>query len=173
MEKPTLSSQIISILLLPFNVIVTIPLIMLFLGEWEGLKLSLTSNKDMLIITAGVAVAAIGVFLLAATIRLFIAIGLGTLAPWEPPQKLVIEGPYRYVRNPMISGVSLILAGESILFSSHYFLIWLIVFFLINHTYFLLVEEPGLNKRFGEKYEIYKQNVPRWLPRLTPWEEEA
>ncbi len=173
MEKPTLSSQTISILLLPFNVAFTIPLILLFLGEGKELKLSLTSAKEILILTAGAAVAAIGIFLLAATIRLFIAIGRGTLAPWEPPQKLVVEGPYRYVRNPMISGVSLILAGEAVLFSSHYLLIWLIVFFLINHTYFMLVEEPGLAKRFGEEYEIYKQNVPRWLPRLTPWEKEA
>ncbi len=173
MEKPTFSSQTISILLLPFNVVVTIPLILLLLGEGKGLKLSLTSTKEILIFTASVAVASIGIFLLAATIRLLIAIGRGTLAPWEPTLKLVVEGPYRYVRNPMISGVLLILAGEAILFSSHYLLIWLIVFFLINHTYFVLVEEPGLAKRFGEEYEIYKQNVPRWMPRLTPWEKEA
>jgi protein-S-isoprenylcysteine O-methyltransferase Ste14 len=56
------------------------------------------------------------------------------------------------------------------LFRSYNLLAWLIVFLLINHIYFVLVEEPGLAKRFGEEYEIYKQNVPRWLPRLTPWE---
>ena len=173
MEKPTFYSQTISIILLPFNAAVTLPLVLLLLGEGKGLKLSLTSAKEILILTAGVAAASIGIYLLAATIRLFIAIGRGTLAPWEPTQKLVVEGPYGYVRNPMISGVSLILAGEAILFGSHYLLIWLIVFFLINHTYFVLVEEPGLTKRFGKEYEIYKQNVPRWLPRLTPWEKEA
>lgn len=170
MKKPSFLSQVISILLLPFNATLTIPLILLLLGERKGLKLSLVSSKDILILIAGVAAASIGIFLLAVTIRLFIVIGRGTLAPWKPAQKLVVKGPYRYVRNPMISGVSLILAGEAILFRSYYLLIWLIVFFLINHIYFVLVEEPGLAKRFGEEYEIYKQNVPRWLPRLTPWE---
>ena len=170
MEKPSFLSQVISILLLPFNATLTIPLILLLLGERKGLKLSLVSSKDILILIAGVAAASIGIFLLAVTIRLFIVIGRGTLAPWKPAQKLVVKGPYRYARNPMISGVSLILAGEAILFRSYNLLAWLIVFLLINHIYFVLVEEPGLAKRFGEEYEIYKQNVPRWLPRLTPWE---
>jgi len=170
MEKPSFLSQVISILLLPFNATLTIPLILLLLGEKKGLKLSLVSSKDILILIAGVAAASIGIFLLAVTIRLFIVIGRGTLAPWKPAQKLVVKGPYRYARNPMISGVSLILAGEAILFRSYNLLAWLIVFLLINHIYFVLVEEPGLAKRFGEEYEIYKQNVPRWLPRLTPWE---
>ncbi|HOL16097.1 MAG TPA: isoprenylcysteine carboxylmethyltransferase family protein [Bacillota bacterium] len=170
MEKPKFLSQAMSILLLPFNATVTIPLILLLFGEEKGLKLSLVSSRDILIITAGVAVASTGIFLLAVTIRLFIVIGRGTLAPWKPAQKLVVKGPYRYARNPMISGVSLILAGEAILFRSYNLLAWLIVFLLINHIYFVLVEEPGLAKRFGEEYEIYKQNVPRWLPRLTPWE---
>ena len=170
MKKPSFLSQVISILLLPFNATLTIPLILLLFGEEKGLKLSLVSSRDILIITAGVAVASTGIFLLAVTIRLFIVIGRGTLAPWKPAQKLVVKGPYRYARNPMISGVSLILAGEAILFRSYNLLAWLIVFLLINHIYFVLVEEPGLAKRFGEEYEIYKRNVPRWLPRLTPWE---
>lgn len=173
MEKPKFSSQIISILLLPFNVVVTIPLILLLLEEGKGLRINLTSAKEILILIAGIAVVSIGVLLLASTIKWFITIGRGTLAPWNPTQKLVVIGSYRYVRNPMIIGVSLILAGEALLFSSYYLLIWLIVFFLINHTYFVLVEEPGLAKRFGKEYEIYKQNVPRWLPSLTPWEKEA
>ena len=170
MKTPTFLSHLISILLLPFNATLTIPLILLLFGEEKWLKLSLVSSRDILIITAGVAVASTGIFLLAVTIRLFIVIGRGTLAPWKPAQKLVVKGPYRYARNPMISGVSLILAGEAILFRSYNLLAWLIVFLLINHIYFVLVEEPGLAKRFGEEYEIYKQNVPRWLPRLTPWE---
>ena len=170
MKKPSFLSQVISILLLPFNATLTIPLILLLFGEEKGLKLSLVSSRDILIITAGVAVASTGIFLLAVTIRLFIVIGRGTLAPWKPAQKLVVKGPYRYARNPMISGVSLIVAGEAILFRSYNLLAWLIVFLLINHIYFVLVEEPGLAKRFGGEYEIYKQNVPRWLPRLTPWE---
>ena len=95
--------------------------------------------------------------------------GEGTLAPWMPTKKLVISGLYRYVRNPMILGVLLVLWGESILFCSYRIAIWLVVFFIINHLYFSLFEEPGLIKRFGREYVEYKKNVRRWIPRLKPW----
>ena len=78
-------------------------------------------------------------------------------------------GPYRHVRNPMISGVALILAGEALLWRSGALALWLGVFFVINHTYFLLSEEPGLERRFGESYRAYRANVPRWIPRARPW----
>jgi protein-S-isoprenylcysteine O-methyltransferase Ste14 len=69
----------------------------------------------------------------------------------------------------MILGVLLVLCGESILFRSYRIAIWLVVFSIINHVYFLLSEEPGLIKRLGREYVEYKKNVPRWIPRLKPW----
>jgi protein-S-isoprenylcysteine O-methyltransferase Ste14 len=69
----------------------------------------------------------------------------------------------------MILGVSLVLSGESLLFRSYRIAAWLAFFFLMNHIYFLLFEEPGLEKRFGREYLEYKGNVPRWIPRFTPW----
>jgi protein-S-isoprenylcysteine O-methyltransferase Ste14 len=105
-----------------------------------------------------------------ATIRLFGTVGQGTLAPWEPPQHLVVRGVYRHVRNPMISGVLFVLLGESLLTASLPLFRWFVVFALINAIYIPLVEEPGLVKRFGDEYRTYKRNVPRWIPRLTPWE---
>jgi protein-S-isoprenylcysteine O-methyltransferase Ste14 len=110
-----------------------------------------------------------GLVLMIATIRLFVTVGKGTLAPWEPPQKLVVRGVYRYVRNPMISGVGLVLLGESVLTASLPLCGWFLVFLAVNSVYIPLSEEPGLVKRFGEEYLNYKQNVPRWIPRLTPW----
>jgi protein-S-isoprenylcysteine O-methyltransferase Ste14 len=68
----------------------------------------------------GLFVLMIGLSLLVITIRLFARIGKGTLNPMDPPKKLVIAGPYRYVRNPMITGVLLIQLGESIMFTSFY-----------------------------------------------------
>jgi protein-S-isoprenylcysteine O-methyltransferase Ste14 len=92
--------------------------------------------------------------------------GKGTLAPWNPTQNLVIEGPYKYVRNPMISGVFFILISEALFFSSANILLWAVLFFLINTVYFILKEEPDLEKRFGDAYRQYKKDVPRWLPKM-------
>jgi protein-S-isoprenylcysteine O-methyltransferase Ste14 len=117
----------------------------------------------------GLTIILIGFTTLILTIRMFIREGEGTLAPWSPTKKMVVRGLYRYVRNPMILGVSLVLLGESTLFRSYRIVIWLVVFFITNHIYFLLSEEPGLMKRFGQEYVEYKENVPCWIPRLTPW----
>jgi protein-S-isoprenylcysteine O-methyltransferase Ste14 len=106
------------------------------------------------------------------TVRMFIRIGKGTLAPWHPTRKLVTGSLYGYVRNPMILGVWTVLIGESIVFRSWNILIWAGCFFIINTIYFILSEEPGLKKRFGAEYEEYKRNVPRWIPRRTAWKPE-
>jgi protein-S-isoprenylcysteine O-methyltransferase Ste14 len=66
----------------------------------------------------------------------------------------------------MIAGILLILLGESALFESVYLFAWFLVFFVINHFYISLVEEPKLIKRFGEDYSKYMKSVPRWLPLL-------
>ena len=85
----------------------------------------------------------------------------------------MVRGIYRHVRNPMISGVLFVLLGESVLTASLPLFCWFLVAALINAAYIPLLEEPGLVKRFGEEYLTYKQNVPRWIPRRTPWGGEA
>ncbi len=111
----------------------------------------------------------IGLVLAFWTVHLLLTYGEGTPAPWEPPKKLVVNGPYRYVRNPMIASVIFMLLAESLLFRSWPLAGWLVIFFLANSIYFPLVEEKGLKKRFGKDYLQYQANVPRWLPRMTPW----
>ena len=113
--------------------------------------------------------AAPGILLASWTTWLFVHRGGGTPAPWDPPRKLVVAGPYRHVRNPMLTGVLLVLIAESLLFASWPLFGWVLAFFLINTAYFLTIEEPGLQRRFGEDYRRYKANVPRWIPRLRPW----
>jgi protein-S-isoprenylcysteine O-methyltransferase Ste14 len=103
------------------------------------------------------------------TVRLFARVGEGTLAPWDPTLRLVVAGPYRHLRNPMITAVLAVLAGEAALFGSLPLAIWFAAFFAINWAFFWLHEEPGLERRFGADYLAYKHNVPRWLPRRTPW----
>ena len=117
----------------------------------------------------GLLFALAGGSILVANIITLIRTGKGTLAPWTPTRRLVIRGMYAHVRNPMISGVLMTLLGESLIFHSASIFTWLVVFFSVNHVYFIISEEPGLESRFGDEYREYKRNVPRWIPRLTPW----
>jgi protein-S-isoprenylcysteine O-methyltransferase Ste14 len=130
---------------------------------------SFTGSLDLLIMMIGLVILFTGVILMSACIRMFSIIGEGTLAPWAPTQTLVVVGVYRYMRNPMITGVLLGLLGEAIILSNYASFLWLLTFFLGNHLYFIKSEEPGLLTRFGKQYAEYFENVPRWFPRRTPW----
>jgi protein-S-isoprenylcysteine O-methyltransferase Ste14 len=156
-------------LLLPIVVAGIVPAILLFLNrKMPGWQLSLPWT--WLAFGLGLLLAGAGLALLAATIRSFARIGGGTLAPWDPPRKLVVRGSYRRVRNPMISGVFAVVLGEALVFLSLPVFVWFLVVVLVNLIYIPLAEEPGLARRFGEEYLEYKKNVPRWIPRLRPWQ---
>ena len=114
----------------------------------------------------GALLIAAGVALVVWTVRLFMTVGRGTLAPWDPTSALVVLGPYRLVRNPMITGVATILAGQALFFRSWGIALEFAIFLVVNAIYFPLVEEPGLRRRFGAEYEEYRARVPRWLPRV-------
>jgi protein-S-isoprenylcysteine O-methyltransferase Ste14 len=70
----------------------------------------------------------------------------------------------------MIAGVLSILLGEAILFGSMALFCWFPAFLIVNALYMPLCEEPGLEQRFGDDFRLYRAHVPRWLPRLSPWE---
>lgn len=118
----------------------------------------------------GAALIGIGLIILVRTVAMFATLGEGTLAPWDPTRRLVVRGVYRHVRNPMISGVFCILLGEAALVGSIPLLVWFAGFVLVNLVYTPLVEELDLARRFGEDYLLYKEHVPRWIPRLKPWD---
>jgi protein-S-isoprenylcysteine O-methyltransferase Ste14 len=111
----------------------------------------------------------LGLALVSTTVTLFATVGEGTPAPWDPPRKLVVRGPYRHMRNPMVIGGALILLGEAIFLGSIPLAGWLLVVLVANAAYIFLFEEPALARRFGDEYLVYKQNVPRWIPRRNPW----
>ena len=69
----------------------------------------------------------------------------------------------------MITSVLVMLAAESLVFDSWHLAAWTVTFFFVNMVYFARVEEPGLERRFGDTYRQYRANVPRWIPRLRPW----
>jgi protein-S-isoprenylcysteine O-methyltransferase Ste14 len=113
---------------------------------------------------AGILVILGGLIILIVSVYTLSTIGKGTLAPWFPTGKLVVAGLYKYVRNPMITGVLITLLGESIALQSFVIMTWMLMFFLISHLFFLVYEEPNLEKRFGKEYLDYKKRIPRWIP---------
>jgi len=160
--------HLLSIAALPFAVTVLVPV---WLARMNNISLALgTSGAQVLAQGAGGLVLAFGLFLFASSLRRFATEGEGTLAPWDPPRRLVVRGPYRYVRNPMISGVVFILFGEALLLLSRSQLAWALIFLALNFVVIPLVEEPGLRRRFGDSYIDYCRHVPRLIPRLRPWE---
>jgi protein-S-isoprenylcysteine O-methyltransferase Ste14 len=163
----TVLRHALAIAVLPFTVAVLVPL---WLGRRAGLVPALAGTPAGLAVqTAGLALLAVGLALFVASLRRFATEGRGTLAPWDPPGELVLRGPYRYVRNPMISGVLLVLLGEALVLRSRPHFLWACTFFAINAMYIPLLEEPDLAHRFGEAYREYCRHVPRLLPRLRPW----
>jgi len=96
----------------------------------------------------------------------FFSKGRGTLAPIDPPKHLVIQGLYRYVRNPMYVSVVTALFGESIFFLSAPVLIEAGIFVAAAHLFVAFYEEPALRRQFGVEYEKYSQKVGRWIPRF-------
>jgi protein-S-isoprenylcysteine O-methyltransferase Ste14 len=153
-----------AILVLPFTVTAIVPAIALI---WRGTPYV---RIDPLAALVTAVVALIPLAFVAWTIGLFAVTGRGTLAPWDPTEKLVVRGPYRHVRNPMILGVMGILIAEAVITRSGVITIELALFVLANTTYIPIREERALLERFGEEYETYARNVPRWAPRLTAWD---
>ena len=169
LEKSMLPAKrrwLLPILLLPMNALVFIPAVILWLTDyrWE--------TNHFLLLTVGCVFLLSGLSLAAWTMWLFHSIGHGTAGPWDPPQHLVIAGPYRHVRNPMLTSVFIIQAAEALLLNSWAIFILLVVFIIVNMLYFPLVEEKSLEKRFGDAYLKYRRHVPRWIPQLRPWHKE-
>jgi len=109
-----------------------------------------------------------GVGLAAWCVNLFNVEGRGTPLPLDPPKRFVVSGPYRYVRNPMMLGAFLILAGEAAVFASSVLFLYMAVIMVLAHLFVRFWEEPDLARRFGQAYLEYQRQVPRWIPRARP-----
>lgn len=158
--------HLLAILILPFTVVIIIPYALAYSSAQDMSWTNNLAKWPTHILGALIFVAGLAVFLWCVT--LFARVGRGTLAPWDPTKSLVAAGPYRYVRNPMISGVITMIVGEALYYGSWGVAIWALFVFALNHTYFIASEEPGLEERFGSAYLEYKSKVPRWFPRLWP-----
>lgn len=154
---------------LPIIVLVFIPFLIMLLTNDTTLGWTIPSSLNTPIMILGIAAILSGLVLLSVAIRMFSKIGKGTFAPWAPTEELVVDGLYSRTRSPMISGVLMVLAGEAVVLSSLWIFLWFVFFAVGNHFYFIRFEEPGLVDRFGDAYQSYKDNVPRWIPRRKPW----
>jgi len=153
-------------LIVPLNIMITIPGIIL----WAAFKWNIFEEQNFLFsLTGGVSglvFMVTGIYFAFRSVADLTRQGEdGTPAPWNPPENLAVKGIYRRVRNPMVTGVSFVLLGESLICGSLPLLFWFLLFLAGNLVYTPLVEERELERRFGEPYRQYKKQVPRWLPR--------
>lgn len=95
----------------------------------------------------------------------FALIGGGTPAPFDPPRRLVVRGPYAVVRNPMYIGAVLALVGASLFLRSLALLAYAVFLLAAAHLFVVLYEEPTLRRTFGAEYDAYCRQVGRWWPR--------
>jgi protein-S-isoprenylcysteine O-methyltransferase Ste14 len=160
--------HLLAIAILPFVVAVLVPV---WIARRFDVAPALGASAGLLALQlVGIALLAVGLLLFLALLRRFATEGRGTLAPWDPPRVLVVRGPYRFVRNPMISGVILLLFGEAFVLLSKPHGMWAAAFLVLNLVYIPLAEEPQLERRFGDSYREYRRHVRRFLPRLRPWD---
>jgi protein-S-isoprenylcysteine O-methyltransferase Ste14 len=162
--------QLCAIGLCPGVVTLVVPALIVWRTEAVEVGWGLPDGLTLLPVVAAAALIGVGLLLVVRTVALLAGEGGGTLAPWDPTSRLVVRGPYRYVRNPMISGVLFVLLGEAALLGSVPLLVWFLIVLTVNAVYLPLVEEPDLQSRFGEDYDRYRAQVPRWVPRLRPWQ---
>jgi len=153
----------------PFNIMILIPALILWAAETPQLPESLRMSFGFFRGLAGGLLIAGGSYAAFLCVSLLVEYGNGTPAPWDPPQRLVVRGLYRHVRNPLVESVFCVLLGESVLFGSLPLFLWFLFFASANLIYTPLIEEPELLRRFGNPWRTYMQNVPRWIPGRHAW----
>ena len=132
---------------------------------WSGLTRPATRGPVQL---AGLVLGASGAALALWCILTFVISGRGTPAPFDPPRRLVVVGPYRLLRNPMYLGAGFALTGAALFYGSWALLGYCAAFILVMHLFVVVYEEPTLRATFGAPYTRYCGQVHRWWPRASP-----
>ena len=116
---------------------------------------------------AGIVIGTLGMAVALWCVFTFTSKGKGTPAPFDAPRKLVVQGPYRYIRNPMYLGAGVALAAAALYYGSMTLLVYTGLFLLLTHLFVMWYEEPTLRRTFGQEYENYRQLVGRWWPSFS------
>jgi len=133
------------------------------IGRWQ------MQSEPFWLRMAGIVLILIGLPVLIDSFARFALQGFGTPAPLAPTRHLVVSGAYCYVRNPMYLSVAALIFGQAAWFGDWKVALYGIVFGIVCHLFVVLVEEPRLLRDFGADFVTYRDEVPRWIPRLTPW----
>jgi len=131
--------------------------------SWSGLVRPAAIASPQIL---GIILGSAGAIIALSCVAAFAWIGKGTPAPFDPPRRLVVRGPYRFVRNPMYIGAALALAGAALFFRSWPLLAYCGLLLLCASLFVVFYEEPALRRTFGLDYEAYCHRVHRWLPRM-------
>lgn len=138
----------------------------IWLWAWVALRIYDTGFLPPGLELLGAVLMIAGSLVVASCWLAFVVRGQGTPAPFDPPQFFVAVGPYKYVRNPMYLGAFLLLAGGGLYLRSGSMFVFAFVWIAAIHFFVVVIEEPGLRRRFGSTYEDYCRRVHRWSPRL-------
>jgi protein-S-isoprenylcysteine O-methyltransferase Ste14 len=153
---------LLAFIALPGMVAIVAPPAIASLDPWRGERW-----------TAGAVVLLAGAVVLLWCVRDFYVSGKGTLAPWDPPRRLVVVGLYRFTRNPMYVGVLVMLCGWALYLRSPLLVAYTVALAAAFHARVVTYEEPWCASQFGAHWQAYAAAVPRWLPRRRPWYGEA
>jgi protein-S-isoprenylcysteine O-methyltransferase Ste14 len=121
----------------------------------------------------GLALLVAGLIALIGAFARFVAEGFGTPMPVAAPDRLVVGGAYRYVRNPMYVAMMASVVGQALLLGRLGLLVYAAIIWVVTAAFVRFYEEPTLARSFGADYEAYRRAVPAWLPRLRPWEPDG
>ena len=167
---PRVWRQLRAIAVLPGLGVVGIPATILIATGAVEIGWGLPAASRWLPSLVGAVLVAAGLVLMYRTIGLFARIGDGTLAPWDPARRLVVQGPYRHVRNPMISGVLAVLLGEAVCSARRRWRPGSPSSWPSTRSGSRSWKSRGCAAASGGEYETYARAVPRWIPRRTPWQ---
>ena len=163
MRLRAILGSVLFLVLAPGTVIGLIPW---WISKW---KVQPAPPGFLLIQLLGVLLLVTGILILLEAFARFALQGIGTPAPVLPTRHLVVTGFYRYVRNPMYVALVLAVLGQSMIQGNLNLVIYGGFVWLITHLFVVVYEEPTLRRKFGDEYDEFCANVPRWIPRLRPW----
>jgi protein-S-isoprenylcysteine O-methyltransferase Ste14 len=138
-----------------------------WMSQW---RMSDSFPGFMVLRVMGALLMAAGFALLMETFVRFAIQGIGTPAPVYPTKHLLVKGSYRHVRNPMYVAVVSLILGQALVFGNVQIFVYALCAWLVMHLFVLMYEEPTLRRTFGHDYKNFCANVPRWIPRWTPWQ---
>ena len=163
MRARAIFGSVLFLVLAPGTVIGLIPW---WISKW---KVQPVPPGFLLIQLLGILLLVTGILILLEAFARFALQGIGTPAPVLPTRHLVVTGFYRYVRNPMYVALVLAVLGQSMIQRNLNLVLYGGFVWLISHLFVVAYEEPTLRRKFGDEYDEFCANVPRWIPRLRPW----